>query len=70
MWVVNTFETIKPEHNAVQIGIYGENAWAIFVHISVPLGIFYRFHSTVCLSQIWKYAWKVKVEDLNQMMPE
>ncbi|XP_055995970.1 proton channel OtopLc-like isoform X3 [Ostrea edulis] len=70
MWVVNTFETIRPEHNVVQIGIYGENAWAIFVHISIPLAIFYRFHSTVCLSQIWKYAWKVKVEDLNQMMPE
>lgn len=62
MWVVNTFETIRPEHNSVQISIYGEDAWAIFVHISVPLAIFYRFHSTVCLSHIWKYAWKAKGE--------
>ncbi|XP_061188116.1 proton channel OtopLc-like [Saccostrea echinata] len=62
MWVVNTFETIRPEHNAVQISVYGEEAWAIFIHISIPLAIFYRFHSTVCLSQIWKSAWKTKAE--------
>ncbi|XP_062612022.1 proton channel OtopLc-like [Saccostrea cucullata] len=62
MWVVNTFETIRPEHNAVQIAVYGEEAWAIFVHISIPLAIFYRFHSTVCLSHIWKYAWKTKAD--------
>lgn len=62
LWVVNTFETIRPEHNSVQISIYGEDAWAIFVHISVPLAIFYRFHSTVCLSHIWKNAWKARVE--------
>lgn len=58
MWVINTFETQKPEHNPLQVHFYGPEAWSIFSHISVPLGIYYRFHSTVCLSNIWKNAWK------------
>lgn len=58
MWIINTFETQKPEHNPLQVLFYGSSAWSIFSHISVPLGIYYRFHSTVCLSNIWKNAWK------------
>ncbi|KAK3088856.1 hypothetical protein FSP39_024660, partial [Pinctada imbricata] len=60
MWMINTLETQKPEHNKMQLELYGPNAWSILVHVSVPLGIFYRFHSTVCLSHIWKNAWKMK----------
>lgn len=60
MWAINTFETQKPEHNPLQLQYYGPKAWAIFTHISVPLGIFYRFHSSVCLSHVWKNAWKLR----------
>ncbi|KAK7489430.1 hypothetical protein BaRGS_00019374 [Batillaria attramentaria] len=60
MWIINTFETQKPEHNPLQVEFYGPDAWSIFSHISVPLGIYYRFHSTVCLSNIWKNAWKIR----------
>ncbi|BFZ11159.1 hypothetical protein BsWGS_14198 [Bradybaena similaris] len=60
MWALNTFETQTPQHNPVQVEFYGAEAWAIFTHISVPLGIYYRFHSTVCFSNIWKNAWKRK----------
>lgn len=60
MWMMNTFETQKSEHNPLQLQFYGPVAWSILTHISVPLGIFYRFHSSVCLSNIWKNAWKLK----------
>ena len=60
IWIINTLETQKPEHNVMQLQFYGVKAWSIFVHLSVPLGIFYRFHSTVCLSHVWKKAWKMK----------
>ncbi|ESO83219.1 hypothetical protein LOTGIDRAFT_93565, partial [Lottia gigantea] len=60
LWAINTFETQRSEHNPLQLQFYGPKAWSIFSHISVPLGIFYRFHSTVCLSIIWKNAWKHK----------
>jgi len=58
LWGITTFEMQKPIHNPQQLDFYGAKAWTIFVHISVPLGIFYFFHSTVCLSHIWKHAWK------------
>lgn len=58
MFGINVFETQKMEHNPLQVALYGTKAWSIFTHVSVPLGIFYRFHSTVCLSNIWKQAWK------------
>ncbi|KAK3766348.1 hypothetical protein RRG08_044535 [Elysia crispata] len=58
MWAINTFQTQTPQHNPIQVDFYGPEAWAIFTHISVPLGIYYRFHSTVCFSNIWKNAWK------------
>ncbi|XP_076437548.1 proton channel OtopLc-like isoform X2 [Babylonia areolata] len=58
LWCINTFETQRLEHNLLQVEFYGSTAWNIFCHVSVPLGIYYRFHSTVCLSNIWKNAWK------------
>lgn len=60
MWMMNTFETQTREHNPVQLDFYGPMTWSILIHMSVPLGIFYRFHSSVCLSNIWKNAWKLK----------
>ncbi|XP_041359648.1 proton channel OtopLc-like [Gigantopelta aegis] len=60
MWIINTFEVQQSEANPVQIDFYGILPWNIFTHISSPLAIFYRFHSTVCLSNIWKHAWKRK----------
>ncbi|OWF53428.1 otopetrin-2-like [Mizuhopecten yessoensis] len=60
MWGNTTFQIKNVAHNPVQLQFYGPEAWGIFTHISVPLSIFFRFHSTVCLSHIWKHAWKVK----------
>ncbi|XP_052085809.1 proton channel OtopLc-like [Mytilus californianus] len=60
LWFIATFEIQKSGHNPQQLEFYGAKAWTIFTHISVPLGIFYFFHSTVCLSHIWKHAWKFK----------
>ncbi|KAK3100048.1 hypothetical protein FSP39_013917 [Pinctada imbricata] len=61
LWGIDTFEVQRSLANPVQLDFYGEVAWTILNHISVPLNIFYRFHSTVCLSNIWKNAWKRKV---------
>ncbi|XP_059167549.1 proton channel OtopLc-like [Physella acuta] len=60
LWAFNTFETQRSDHNRIQVKFYGATAWAIFSHISVPLGIYFRFHSTVSLSNVWKTAWKLK----------
>lgn len=44
----------------IQLNFYGLWAWTIITHVSMPLAIFYRFHSTVCLCEIWKRAYKMK----------
>jgi len=60
MWAINTLEKSRADSHPVQLKFYGVWAWTIITHISMPLAIFYRFHSTVCLCEIWKRAYKIK----------
>ncbi|XP_070502371.1 proton channel OtopLc isoform X2 [Chironomus tepperi] len=60
MWAINTLEKSRAESHPLQLHFYGVWAWTIITHVSMPLAIFYRFHSTVCLCDIWKRAWKMK----------
>lgn len=60
MWSINTLEKSRAESHPIQLHFYGLWAWTIITHVSMPLAIFYRFHSTVCLCEIWKRAYKMK----------
>ena len=60
MWGMNTFEALRSDANPITLQFYGFLPWSILIHISSPLAIFYRFHSTVCLANIWKNAYKQK----------
>lgn len=60
LWVVNTFEVKKADSIEINYSHYGYLSWSIISHMSIPLLIFYRFHSTVCLSEIW-----IKAYDIN-----
>ncbi|CAH1777255.1 unnamed protein product [Owenia fusiformis] len=53
-------ETVRSSVNPVQQEFYGYLVWSIILHVSIPLQIFYRFHSAVCLANIWKNAYKPK----------
>ncbi|KAL3213244.1 hypothetical protein MRX96_035585 [Rhipicephalus microplus] len=64
MWAINTLETRRADSNPVQMTFYGFWAWTIITHVTAPLTIFFRFHSTVCLCDIWKRAYKVKSDYL------
>ncbi|XP_064482148.1 proton channel OtopLc-like isoform X2 [Ornithodoros turicata] len=64
MWAINTLETRRADSNPVQMNFYGFWAWTIITHVTAPLTIFFRFHSTVCLCDIWKRAYKVKSDFL------
>ncbi|XP_014679228.1 PREDICTED: otopetrin-1-like [Priapulus caudatus] len=57
LYILNTFEMLKVTANPVQRNFYGTMACTILTHICTPLAIFYRFHSTVCLAEIWKNAY-------------
>ncbi|KAE8743045.1 hypothetical protein FOCC_FOCC011368, partial [Frankliniella occidentalis] len=60
MWCVNTMEKSRARSRPNLMKFYGEWPWTLIVHISMPLAIFYRFHSTICLFEIWKVCYKLK----------
>ncbi|XP_072941899.1 proton channel OtopLc-like [Epargyreus clarus] len=58
MWLMNTFSYKSPESLDERYSFYGKVAWSILGHVSLPLIMFYRFHSSVCFADIWDYAYK------------
>ena len=54
LWMSETFSVKKYDMNIIQLGYYDIIFWSIVSSIAAPLGIFFRFHATVCLSEIWK----------------
>ncbi|CAG5009371.1 unnamed protein product [Parnassius apollo] len=58
MWAINTLEKNRAEFRPAHLAFYGPWAWTIITHVSMPLAIFYRFHSTICLFEIWKNSFK------------
>ncbi|KAL5969324.1 Proton channel OtopLc [Taenia solium] len=52
MWIVNTFGLKHAENHEIFRLYYTGLAWKVITHLSLPLIIFFRFHSTVCLADI------------------
>jgi len=63
IWVIYTFEVQKVEESPVQIEFFGYKPWVIIQKLALPLCIFFRFHSTVALAEIWKNSYKTKLID-------
>ncbi|RWS09897.1 otopetrin-3-like protein [Dinothrombium tinctorium] len=57
-WIIYTFEMQKVEASPVQLSIYGFTPWALIVRITLPLSIFYRFHSAITFAEIWKNTYR------------
>uniref|UniRef100_A0A915DGW8 Otopetrin n=1 Tax=Ditylenchus dipsaci TaxID=166011 RepID=A0A915DGW8_9BILA len=60
MFLMNLLEAEKAGVSETVINFYGKKSWVFLVRSFSPLTIFYRFHSSVCLAEIWKnaYSWK------------
>jgi hypothetical protein len=54
LWLLETFSVRKYEMNIIQLDYYDIVFWSIVSLISSPLAIFFRFHASVCLSDMWK----------------
>jgi len=54
IWLIETLCVKKFDRNTTQLLYYDVVFWSIVSSISSPLAIFYRFHASVCLSDIWK----------------
>lgn len=60
MWFLNALVKNRAMFRVTHLEFYGEWSWTIITHVSMPLAIFYRFHSTICLFEIWKTTYKVR----------
>ena len=46
------------DYQTIKIEFYGPDAWTVLSHATLPICIFYRFHSAVALVDIWNSAYK------------
>ena len=54
LWLMETFSIKKYDMNQTQLDYYDIVFWSIVSSISSPFAIFFRFHASVCLCDIWK----------------
>lgn len=60
MWSINALVKNRAMFRPTHLRFFGEWSWTIITHVSMPLAIFYRFHSSVCLIEIWKTTYKMR----------
>lgn len=58
LWIYYTFSVKTGERGDLRYSFYGYTTWNILYHISQPLIMFYRFHSSVCLVDIWRHSYE------------
>jgi len=59
LWLWETMEAkATGEYYHIRKKYYGAELWTIIAHTTLPLSIFYRFHSAVALADIWSSAYK------------
>ncbi|CRK92831.1 CLUMA_CG006295, isoform A [Clunio marinus] len=63
IWFINCLIKNRASFRVSHLEFFGVGAWTIITHTSMPLAIFYRFHSTICLFEIWKMSYKLKNEE-------
>ncbi|XP_064481666.1 proton channel OtopLc-like [Ornithodoros turicata] len=55
-WIVYTVQQKHAEDLLAAKEVYG-NLWLFIGHATIPMMLFYRFHSAVCLADIWQSAY-------------
>lgn len=58
LWIYYTFSVKTADVGDIRYGFYGDRAWSIINHVSLPLIMFYRFHASVCLVDIWRHSYE------------
>ena len=59
LYLWDTIEAKTPGYSKGRKYYYGTIFWTILGHLLLPLTIFYRFHSSVALADIWASAYQV-----------
>uniref|UniRef100_A0A914YZV3 Uncharacterized protein n=1 Tax=Panagrolaimus superbus TaxID=310955 RepID=A0A914YZV3_9BILA len=60
IFIMNLFESDKVGTSSAVVEFYGTETWVFLVRTFSPLTVFFRFHSSVCLAEIWKNTYASK----------
>ena len=70
VWLVYTFEIQKARASIIEAEFYGFLSWVIIQRVTLPMAVFFRFHSSVVSIELWKEVYKnddlIEDIDLNQ----
>merc|ERR1712223_274786 len=70
-WIVFTFEIQKVRASHVEEEFYGFMSWVLIQRITLPLAVFFRFHSAVVSIELWKEVYSPKPEEITTVeMPQ
>ncbi|KRX47734.1 hypothetical protein T05_11238 [Trichinella murrelli] len=53
IFLINTFQAEKAALNSYTADVYNSRLWTVVLHSTIPLRTFFRFHSSVCLAEMW-----------------
>jgi len=66
MWVISLLENAKHEARPTQVGVLSSPlVWPLLSHLALPLAMLYRFHSSVCLYEIWKKSFRLRQSNVD-----
>lgn len=65
LWAFDTFVLQNWMSQELQLRFFGVLAWGVISRVSLPLLIFFRFHSCVLLLEIWKKSYQSLHLDLG-----
>jgi len=58
-WLVSTFALQRHKASRTEAAYFGYYTWVLIQRITLPLSIFFRFHSTVILFDSWKNDYRL-----------
>ena len=58
LWLWDTMELKTGGYATLRKDYYGEDFYTVVSHMTMPLVIFYRFHSSVAMVDIWSSAYR------------
>ena len=58
VYIMETLLIRSYDYQSPKIDFYGPDVWTVLSHMTLPICIFYRFHSAVALVDIWTSAYK------------
>ncbi|XP_058443308.1 proton channel OtopLc-like [Malaya genurostris] len=58
LWIYLSFSVKTGDFGDERYEYYGDVLWSILNHLSLPLIMFYRFHASVCLVDIWRHSYE------------